>query len=106
MNFKGVLYMAAMLLALAFVIWHPYYVRSQMDSVRVPVTLHTGDTLYSVCWELKDEYGDPRDIDEIVWYTADQNGLEYTGLQPGQRIYVEVLVDPKMAKEKAPVPKH
>lgn len=92
MNVKGFLYTVAMLLTLAFVVWHPYYVRSQMERVRVPVTIYTGDTLYSICWKLIDEYGDPRDIDEVVWYAAKQNGLEYTGLQPGQKIYVEVLL--------------
>ncbi len=106
MNAKGVLYMVAMLLALAFVIWHPYYVRSQMDRVTIPAIIHTGDTLYSICWELKDEYGDPRDIDEIVWYVAEQNGLDYTNLQPGQKIYIEILVEPEKAKEKAPVLEH
>lgn len=103
MKAKGILYSVAMLLALAFVIWHPYYVRSQMERVRVPVTIYTGDTLYSICWKLIDEYGDPRDIDEVVWYAAKQNGLEYTGLQPGQKIYVEVLVNPEMAKKEPPV---
>ena len=74
MNVKGFLYTVAMLLALAFVVWHPYYVRSQMERVRVPVTIYTGDTLYSICWKLVDKYGDPRDIEEVVGDAAKKNG--------------------------------
>ena len=92
MNVKGFLYTVAMLLALAFVVWHPYYVRSQMERVRVHVAIYAGETLYSMCWKLVDKYGDPREIDEIGGDAAKQNGVEDTGLKHGQKMYVEVLL--------------
>ena len=70
---KKLLMVLVMLVVAAFVIFDSFH---EPEKVRVPVTVGRGDTLFDICGELKEEYGDRRGIQEIVYYARKQNGLE------------------------------
>lgn len=89
---KMIVWLAGLLVMAAVVIGGPYYERSQMDKVYVPVTVHTGDTLSGICIKLAQQYGDDRDWREIVYYAQEHNGKKQF-LQPGDRLVIELLVE-------------
>ena len=56
-----------------------------------PVTVHTGDTLKSICQELADAYGDTRDWREITYYTQKENN-KWGAILPGDKLIVPLEV--------------
>lgn len=52
--------------------------------------VHSGQTLWEIAGALKAEYGDSRDIREIIYYIRKDNGGLDT-LQTGQRLKITML---------------
>lgn len=61
------------------------------EKIKVPVTVHRGDTLYTICGRLALKYGDDRDIQEIIYYASKQNGLDGKKyIHPGDELVIEI----------------
>lgn len=69
-----------------------YFPTKQTEAVYVPVTVSLNDTLFGICSELADKYGDERDIRDIVYYAKVQNGVDRY-IQPGDKLVVELFVE-------------
>ena len=75
------------LVVLAYAFWP----RAEPEIIQVPVTVTSGDTLFNICGELKAEYGDKRNIQEIVYYARKQNGLQGKKyIYAGDRLVIEI----------------
>ena len=70
---KNWMMVLVMLVLAALVVSNPFH---EPEKVQVPVTVSRGDTLFSICGELAREYGDKRNIQEIVYYAKKHNGLQ------------------------------
>lgn len=62
------------------------------QKISVPVTVHTGDTLKSICQELAAAYGDTRDWREITYYAQKQNN-KWDVIYPGDKLIIELVVE-------------
>lgn len=56
--------------------------------ISVEYTVRTGDTVWDIAGLVKEKYGDPRDIREIAYYIAEDNGG--ADIQPGKRLIITV----------------
>lgn len=66
----------------------------EQKSVYVPVTVAQGDTLFDICLDLSLEYGDRRDVQEIVHYVRKQNNIDSSCIiRPGQKLVIELKVN-------------
>lgn len=59
--------------------------------VEVRHTVVRGQTLWSIAGKLQEEYGDKRDIREIMYEAADNNGIK-GHIYPGQTIVFKMEV--------------
>ena len=85
---KKLLMVPLMLVLAAFALSWPF---QEPEKVQVPVTVTSGDTLFNICGELKAEYGDKRNIQEIVYYARKQNGLQGKKyIYAGDRLVIEI----------------
>lgn len=71
--------------------------QGQTQSIIVPVTVKSGDTLYGIVIDLADQHGDERDIREIVYYAAVDNGKYNKDIFPGEVLNIKLEV-PKNEK--------
>lgn len=62
--------------------------------VTVEHTVQAGTTLWEIAGELKDQYGDRRDIREIIFEIAENNGGGY--IQAGQKLVI--TMQPEVVK--------
>ena len=87
--------LACALLAMAAIMAvYPPRAEPATTAIVVPVTVHTGDTLNSICIDLAEKYGDSRDWREIVYYAKEQNNIgKY--IQPGDKLIIELVVNEK-----------
>lgn len=69
----------------------------ETKTVTVPVTVKSGDTLYGIVIDLADQHGDERDIREIVYYAAVDNGKYNKDIFPGEVLNIKLEV-PKNEK--------
>lgn len=71
--------------------------QGQTQSITVPVTVKSGDTLYGIVVDLADQYGDERDIREIMYYAAEENNKHNKNIFPGEvlNIHLEVQKNEK-----------
>lgn len=68
-----------------------YAVQERHSTIDVPVAVHTGDTLWSICSREAEIAGDSRDIREIIFETAAANGIKDGGaIFAGQKLIVRV----------------
>lgn len=78
--------LAAGLLALGTA-WRERVKPEPTDYLTFEHTVHTGDSLWSLC----ERYGDYEDIQTIIMRVREENGIDNPGsLQPGQKIKVRV----------------
>lgn len=61
--------------------------------ISVEYTVRTGDTVWDIAGLVKEKYGDPRDIREIAYYIAEDNGG--ADIQPGKRLIITVHPETK-----------
>lgn len=64
----------------------------QTQSITVPVTVKHGDTLYGIVIDLADQYGDERDIREIMHYAAEENNKHNKNIFPGEVLNIRLEV--------------
>lgn len=83
---------AFLIVLVAVMIAFPPSAEPAKTTITVPVTVHTGDTLNSICSELAASYGDERDIREITYYVQKQNN-KWGNIYPGDKLVVELLVE-------------
>lgn len=68
-------------------IWRERTKPEPTDYLTFEHTVHTGDSLWSLC----ERYGDYEDIETIIMRVREENGIDNPGsLQPGQKIKVRV----------------
>ena len=60
------------------------------NTVSVPVVVHAGQTLWTICERVTEENGDQRDLREIIYETAAHNGIKNGMVYAGQRIEIVV----------------
>ena len=60
------------------------------NTISVPVVVHSGQTLWTICEREADAVGDTRDIREIIYETAAHNGIKSGMVYAGQTIEVRV----------------
>lgn len=60
------------------------------NTVSVPVVVHEGQTLWTICERVAEENNDQRDIREIIFETAAHNGIKNGTVYAGQTIEVRV----------------
>lgn len=58
------------------------------EKVEVKYTVTTGETMWGIVGDLMKEYGDRRDIREVLWETNKANGIKGQHIHPGQTIYI------------------
>lgn len=58
------------------------------EKVEVAWTVHAGQTKWAVVSQLMKEYGDKRDIREVLWEMDKANGIKGHTIHPGQTIYI------------------
>ena len=56
------------------------------EKVEVKHVVHRGQTLWGIAGELQEQYGDRRDIREVLHYTRKANGIDNGHIHPGQVI--------------------
>lgn len=99
---KKLCVLACALLAMAAIMaMYPPRAEPATTAIVVPVTVHTGDTLNSICSELAKAYGDKRDLREITYYVQKHNN-KWDAILPGDKLAVELLVErgAQLEKEK------
>lgn len=67
-----------------------YAAQQNYSTIDVSVTVHTGDTLWSICEREAEIAGDSRDIREIIFETSAANGIKDGGIYAGQKLIVKV----------------
>ena len=67
-----------------------YAAQEKHSTISVPVTVHAGDTLWSICEREAEIAGDARDIREIVFETSAANGIKSGSIYAGQKLIVKV----------------
>lgn len=67
-----------------------YAAQEKHSTIDVPVTVHTGDSLWAICEREAEIAGDNRDIREIIFETAAANGIKDGGIYAGQKLVVRV----------------
>lgn len=87
-------YIVAAFLAVltAIMIAFPPSVEPAKTTISVPVTVHSGDTLKSICQELAAAYGDTRDWREITYYAQKQNN-KWDVIYPGDKLVIELVIE-------------
>lgn len=65
----------------------------QTQSITVPVTIKNGDTLYEIVIDLANQYGDERDIREIMYYAAEENDKHNKNIFPGEVLKIRLEVE-------------
>lgn len=88
---KAYIIAGAAAILVAVMIAFPPTAEPAKTTISVPVTVHTGDTLKSICQELADAYGDTRDWREITYYTQKQNN-KWGAILPGDKLIVPLEV--------------
>lgn len=66
-------YVIAFMVIVAAILTTGMY-QQEPEKVQVSYLVHNGDTLWEIAGELKEKYGDKRDIREIIHYIARDNG--------------------------------
>lgn len=61
------------------------------NTVSVPVVVHEGQTLWTICERVADENNDQRDIREIIYETSVHNNIKSGTIYAGQTIEVRVM---------------
>ena len=67
-----------------------YATNEKNNTVSVPVVVHQGQTLWTICEREAKVVGDTRDIREIVYETAAHNGIKGGMVYAGQKIEVQI----------------
>ena len=67
-----------------------YAAQEKHSTVSVPVVVHAGDTLWSICSREAEIAGDDRDVREIIFETSAANGIKDGGIYAGQKLVVRV----------------
>ena len=60
------------------------------NTISVPVVVHQGQTLWTICEREAQNVGDTRDIREIIYETAAHNNIKSGMVYAGQTIEVRV----------------
>lgn len=81
----------ALVIALAALAVSGAVFRPEPKIVEVSYTVVRGQTLWSIAGKLQEEYGDKRDIREIMYEAADNNGIK-GHIYPGQTIVFKMEV--------------
>ena len=61
------------------------------NTVSVPVVVHEGQTLWTICEREAQNVGDTRDLREIIYETAAHNNIKSGMVYAGQQIEVRVI---------------
>ena len=61
------------------------------NTVSVPVVVHEGQTLWTICEREAQNVGDTRDIREIIFETAAANNIKNGMVYAGQTINVKII---------------
>lgn len=89
---KHCLIAGIVVIMLAIMAFYPPPAEPAKTAIVVPVTVHTGDTLNSICNELANLYGDKRDLREITYYAQKHNN-KWGNIYPGDKLAIELLVE-------------
>lgn len=77
---------------LAIMIAFPPPAEPAIETIHVPVTVHTGDTLNNICSPLAVKYGDVRkDLREIVYEVRQLNKIP-DKIYPGDKLILPLVV--------------
>lgn len=83
--------LAIVLILLGAILSGFYAVQERKSTVDVVVTVHSKDTLWTICEREASIVGDTRDTKEIIYETCIANDIKDGGtIQPGQQIKVRV----------------
>lgn len=58
------------------------------EKVEIKYTVATGETKWDIVGGLMKQYGDKRDIREVLWETDKANGIKGQHIFPGQTLYI------------------
>ena len=61
------------------------------NTISIPVVVHQGQTLWTICERESDAVGDTRDLREIIYETAAHNNIKGGMVYAGQTIEVRVM---------------